>query len=170
KLLPQGDESLLGLAKREIRGDRALIPWGQSRRSVLPPFPHSAAVVCSAAIMRGIALLLGMQLIVPPEASGETDTCLDAKLQATVAAAERYPVVVLHLNGADEAGHRGDAREKGDFITAVDEQVLLPLLQTKHHIYVISDHGTDPVTGKHIGGLQAWYQSKRYDHHDKSLV
>ena len=75
---------------------------------------------------------------------------MDAALQA----AQKYPFVLLHINGADEAGHRKHSIEKKQFLKKVDEQVLAKLLKSYHRITVVSDHGTDPANGLHLGDKQ----------------
>lgn len=104
--------------------------------------------------MRGIARLLAMQLLPVPGATGDVDTDLAAKLATAQAAAEEYPFVVLHINGADEASHRRDAVAKHRFLTRVEQQVLRPLCNSRHTLYVIADHATEPSNGRHRGGPQ----------------
>ena len=128
--------------------------WGQSRPVSLPPFPGRAAVVCGSGVMRGIARLLAMQLLPVPGATGDVDTNLAAKLATAQAAAEEYPFIVLHINGADEASHRRDAVAKHRFLTRVEQQVLRPLCNSRHTLYVIADHATEPSNGRHRGGPQ----------------
>lgn len=65
--------------------------------------------------------------------------------------------MLLHINGADEAAHRKNPNEKNDFLRTVDTVVVNSLLQSGHDIYVASDHGTDPVTGQHIGNRQPMF-------------
>ena len=56
-----------------------------------------------------------MDLIPVRGATGDTDTDLTAKVAATLQAAQKYPFVLLHINGADEAAHRKHAKEKSNF-------------------------------------------------------
>ena len=76
---------------------------------------------------------------------------LEAKTAAALSAAEQYPFVLLHINGADEAAHRKNAAQKTQFISKVDAQVFSRLLRSQHELTVVSDHGTDPETGLHTG-------------------
>ena len=82
---------------------------------------------------------------------------MQEKTKAAISAAQNYPFVLLHINGADEAAHRKKPNEKNDFLRKVDTIVVSSLLQSGHDIYVASDHGTDPVTGQHIGNRQPMF-------------
>lgn len=154
---PQGYPLLAACFNAWLQKDRCLIPWGQSVYAELPPFPQKSAAVCQAAVVKGIAKMLKMDLLKIPGATADIDTDLPAKLRATLTAAETYPFVLLHINGADEAAHRRNPAEKAAFLQRVDELVLAPLLQSGHKIKVVSDHGTDPLSGQHIGALQPYY-------------
>ena len=58
---------------------------------------------------------------------------------------------------AREAAHRKNRDEKNDFLHKVDADVVGSLLQSGHDVYVVSDHGTDPFTGQHIGNRQPMF-------------
>lgn len=158
-LCPQGSEALRTVFWEWMGTERCLLPWGQSVCTKLAPFPEPAAVVCGTTVVKGIARLLGMHLVDLPQASGDTDTELHAKLQSALCQAEQYPFVLLHINGADEAAHRKDAQEKNTFLHRVEHEVLRPLLTSGHRITVVSDHGTDPESGKHLASVQPVFVS-----------
>ena len=111
-------------------------------------------------LVKGIARLLHMELFPVKGATGDVDTDLDAKTEAALRAAERYPFVLLHINGADEAAHRHDSAEKETFLRRVDDRVLSRLLASEHEIVVASDHGADPESGAHLGGPQPFFTSR----------
>lgn len=151
---PKGCPELEHCFDEWAQDGKCLIPWGQAVPSKLPKFPQKAAAICKASVVKGIARLMGMELVDVPGATGETDTDLGAKAAAALEAAKSYPFVLLHINGADEAAHRCSAEEKHSFIEKVDEAVLGPLLSSGHEVMVAGDHGTDPQTGEHTGGMQ----------------
>jgi len=157
ELLPSGSAALRNAVERSRTKGRAMLPWGQSKMASLPPFPERAAAVCGANLARGAARLLGMAIIPVSGATGDTDTDLFAKAEAALQAAEEYPFVFLHVNGADEAAHRKDAAEKERFLLSVNETLLRPLLDSPHALTVTADHGTDPATGLHTGGPQPMF-------------
>ena len=63
-------------------------------------------------------------------------------------------------NGADEAAHRKDVREKRRFLKRMDSEVVFPLMTSSHMVMVCSDHGTSPSTGEHIGTPQPFVISR----------
>ena len=170
QLCPQGCAPVEQLFHSQLTVDRCLIPWGQSVPTGIAPFPQKAAVVCGTAIVKGIARLLGMELIPVPGVTGDVDTDLVAKTAAALNAAKEYPFVLLHINGADEASHRRNAGEKQAFLQKIDEVVIPLLLRSWHDVAVTADHGTDPKTGIHTGSLQPVFSNKtpvqRTDHSD----
>ena len=64
-------------------------------------------------------------------------------------AAGKYPFVLLHINGADEASHRKDAMEKRVFLSRVDAEIVCPLATNLPFFIVTGDHAADPRTGTH---------------------
>lgn len=150
---PSGNSALEKLFNALLSDDLCMIPWGESVPAPLPPFPQPAAVVCGTNIVRGISRLLQMELISAAGATGDTDTDLAAKAAAALWAAQTYPFVLLHINGADEAAHRFCPEQKRTFLHQVDSLVLPRLLSSAHTVYVASDHASDPVSGLH-GGIE----------------
>lgn len=134
--------------------ERCMIPWGQAVSATLPPLPHRAAMVCGTGVVRGIARATGMRLCPVHGATGDVDTDLYEKCRVALLAARTEPLVVLHINGADEASHRRDPAQKREFLQKVDEIVLTMLLYSGHEVYLLADHGTDPHTGLHLPGRQ----------------
>lgn len=157
---PQGCDAVARFFQSQLTKEKCLIPWGQSVSQSMPQFSQKAAVVCGTPIVKGIAQLLGMDIIPVPDATGDIDTDLLAKAGAALDAAKQFPFVLLHLNGADEAAHRQDAAEKRAFLHRIDEVVIPLLLKSWHDVAITADHGTDPVNGVHIGGLQPVFCNK----------
>lgn len=157
QLRPTGCQPVSQLFDAMQGEDRCLIPWGQAVSAGLAPFPRRAAVISGTPVVKGIGRLLGMEVICPPGSTGDVDTDLLEKGKAALNAAKTCPFVLLHVNGADEAAHRKDPRQKKAFLQQVDDGLLTMLLRSYHDIYVVSDHGTDPATGQHLGGRQPVY-------------
>lgn len=157
---PKGSDILSDTFRSLMTDDTCMILWGQSTPVYLPPFPQSSAVICGKEIVKGIARLLRMDLIDLHGATGDVDTDLDSKTDAALSAAERYPFVLLHINGADEASHRRNPAQKKQFIHQVDIRMLSRLLQSKHEVVVVSDHGTDPQNGLHLGNDQPVFTNR----------
>ena len=159
-LYPKGCSIVHDVFQTLLTKDACLIPWGQSVYSKIEPFPCKAAVIAGTSVVKGIAKLLSMQLVSVPGATGDVDTDLFGKTKATLDVAQTNPFVLLHINGADEAGHRKNYAEKQAFLRKVDSIVLKPLLEFKHSIYVVSDHGTEPMTGQHSGKNQPLFSNE----------
>lgn len=160
-LRPRGNALLETLFDSLCDEKRCMIPWGQSRAAKLPPFPKPAAVICGTQIVKGIAKLLDMKLVDVPGATGDIDTDLKAKVDATLSAAKENDFVLLHINGADEASHRRDSIEKQSFLQRIDLLVLPRLISSQHTVFVAADHSTDPFTGCHRGEFQPLYTNQK---------
>lgn len=157
---PKGCGVVENVFRSQLTKDRCLILWGQSvPRGITTP-RQKAAVICGTPIVKGIARLLGMDLIPVQGATGDVDTDLVEKTIAALEAAKEYPFVLLHINGADEAAHRKNVAEKQAFLQKIDEVVIPLLLRSWHDVAVTGDHGTDPVNGIHTGGLQPVFSNK----------
>ncbi len=158
-LCPTGCAALERAYREQLKMGRCLLPWGESKPSQLPPFPKRAAVITGTAVVKGIAKLLQMDLVTTPAMTGDIDTDLQGKVHAALLAAESHDFVLLHINGADEAGHRKDAAQKRAFLARIDRTVLSALLPSAHEIFVMADHGTDPVSGKHLSFPQPLFHA-----------
>lgn len=154
EMFPLGCNELSELVMRNRRGKGVLVLWGQSVFSVLPTFKGRAALVGSASIIKGMAEAMSMDVYDRQDFTGDTDTSLDGKVDLAMKIAREYDLVVLHVNGADEAAHRKDVREKRRFLKRMDSEVVFPLMASSHRVMVCSDHGTSPSTGEHIGTPQ----------------
>lgn len=133
-----------------------LYPWGPSARQKLSSFASlhgiKGGAVCKAEIVVGIAKALGMEVVIPPGATGDVDTDLGAKAEAALELLQRQDFVLAHFNGSDEASHRYDFAAKADFIASIDQRFLQPLasrLNEPVRVVICGDHVTSSLTGKH---------------------
>lgn len=136
-----------------------LYPWGASKKQALPSFTSlnhkSGGAVCKAEIVVGIAKALGMEVITPPTATGDIDTDVTDKVDATLELLKHQDFVIAHFNGSDEAAHRYDALGKAQFIARIDQEFLGLLMRVYDDplkIIVCGDHVTSSVSGKHGDG------------------
>lgn len=157
QLCPKGCREVEAIFQENRTKDHCLIPWGQAVSARLPlSFPRGA-VVSGTGVVKGIGRLLGMEVVALSGATGDVDTDLVEKGKAALRAAATHPLVLLHVNGADEAAHRKDPCQKKAFLQKVDDILLTMLLCSSHDVYVTADHGTDPITGKHLSDKQPVY-------------
>lgn len=106
--------------------------WGEGQRPALESFAKhwgiSGAAITAVDLVRGIARLIGWDVVDVAGATGYYDTDYAAKGRAGVAALKDHDIVVVHVEAPDEAGHNGDAREKVRALEAIDREIVGPLL------------------------------------------
>ncbi len=132
--------------------------WGQGRPTRLEPLAERygvrGAVITAVDIIRGLAVLMGLDLLEVPGATGYLDTDYAAKGLAAVRALDTYDLVVVHVEAPDEAAHEGRAAEKVKALERTDEHIVGPLLAKLRaneawRIAVAPDHVTSTVTTQH---------------------
>jgi 2,3-bisphosphoglycerate-independent phosphoglycerate mutase len=125
--------------------------WGQGTpmrlETLESKFGLKGAVITAVDIIRGFALGMGMDLIEVAGATGYIDTDYEAKGRAAIEALDRYDVVVVHVEAADEAAHQGLAEEKTKALERIDEAIVGPLLAKLRtmgdfRILIAPDHAT----------------------------
>jgi len=132
--------------------------WGQGRPARLESFASRfgprAAVITGVDILRGMARLMGMEIIEVPGATGYIDTDYAGKGEAAVRALDTFDMIVVHVEAADESAHMGSAEEKVKALERIDEAVVGPLLKKlaespQWRILVAADHPTLTTTRGH---------------------
>ena len=97
-------------------------------------------------------MAMGMNVPHIKSVTADTDTCLVNKCKAVMNQIDQNDFILLHINGADEASHRGDINEKITFIKRIDQEVIRPLLEqipNETNIMITSDHSTYIDSGNH---------------------
>jgi 2,3-bisphosphoglycerate-independent phosphoglycerate mutase len=136
--------------------------WGLGRRPSLEPFAvrHGlrGAMITAVDLLRGLARLVGWQVIDVPGATGYTDTDYAAKGRFAIQALEDFDMVTVHIEATDEASHEGDRVGKIKAIEAIDDQIVGPLLDhlagkgSDWRMLVTPDHPTLLRTKTHTHG------------------
>ena len=133
-----------------------LLLRGASKPLRLEPFDEKYGVdsfcVAAGPLYMGIARQVGMKVIKSEGATGDFDSDLLAKTKASVEGLEDKNFVFIHVKGADNAGHDGDAERKKRFLEKVDEAVgyLLDNLDWgRTRIAFTGDHSTPVELGNH---------------------
>jgi 2,3-bisphosphoglycerate-independent phosphoglycerate mutase len=126
--------------------------WGEGRRPTLESFAERwhlrGAAITAVDLVRGIAKLVGWDLIEVEGATGYYDTNYAGKANAAIEALKDHDLVVVHVEAPDEAGHNGDAREKVKALEAIDREIVGPVLAALEsggqpwRILVSADHET----------------------------
>jgi 2,3-bisphosphoglycerate-independent phosphoglycerate mutase len=110
----------------------------------------STALVAGERTIIGLAHLSNFAVISKPEFTSMSDTSLEAKISATLAALQDHDLVYLHIKAPDIFSHDRDPEGKREFLERVDD-ALARLLQQDIVIGVSADHSTDSNTGRHCG-------------------
>ncbi len=134
--------------------------WGQGQKAHLEKFSakygKTGAVITAVDLVRGLAHLIGFDLIDVPGATGYLDTNFAGKGEAAIEAMDKYDVVLVHVEAPDEAGHAGNPEHKKKAIEMIDKFIVGPVfeaLQTyeQWRILVMPDHPTPVAERCHIG-------------------
>lgn len=132
--------------------------WGQGKQARLDSFRKrhglKGAAITAVDLVRGLAKLVGFDLIDVPGATGFLDTNYQGKAQAAIEALDKYDLVFVHIEAPDEAGHEGNADAKKLAIERVDQHIVGPVLDALQRyenwrILLLPDHPTPVKTGAH---------------------
>ena len=135
--------------------------WGLGKTPALEPFRQrfgkTAAVITAVDLLRGLARILGWQVIDVPGATGYVDTDYSAKGRYAIEALKTVDLVVVHVEASDEASHEGDAAKKVEVLERIDADIVGPLhrflkSQGDYRILVSPDHPTFLRTRTHSHG------------------
>ena len=150
-LLQQHGVNLKRLSEKK-RPANMIWLWGQGQRPNMPTFRDKYGVASGAAIsavdlIKGLARLLGWEVIEVPGATGYIDTDYAAKGRYAVEAIKNYDLVLVHVEAPDEAAHMGNVQEKIKSIENIDASIVGPLLEAmKNHgeyrLLFLCDHYT----------------------------
>lgn len=125
--------------------------WGQGKKPAIPKFNDSygltGSVISAVDLIKGLGLLLGLDVIDVPGATGYYDTNYEGKAHAAVNSLERHDFVFVHVEAPDEAGHNGDLRKKITAIERFDQIIVGKVLEAfkgheNYRILVMPDHAT----------------------------
>lgn len=111
-----------------------------------------AACIAETGLIKGIGKIMGMDIIDVKGATGGVDTNLGNITQGILdTASEDYDFLLINIDGADEAGHDGNARDKLEFIEKVD-QVVGKLIGLEDFYFILTaDHSTPISVMDHTG-------------------
>ena len=162
ELMDHSQEYLSDLEVNQVRKDLGENPatsiwlWGQGQKPIIDRFKTlygiTGAAITAVDLVRGLGKLIGWKIIEVPGATGWVDTNYEGKAQAAADALDKVDIVVVHIEGPDEAGHNGDYKNKVYALEQIDEKIVNPLLKKLNtfdawRIMVLPDHPT-PVSVK----------------------
>ena len=132
--------------------------WGQGKRAQMERFRKrfgiKGAAITAVDLVRGLAKLIGFDLIDVPGATGFIDTNYQGKASAAIEALDEYDIVFIHIEAPDEASHSGNTEMKKKAIEQVDKHIVGPVLEALQkyeswRILVMPDHPTPLRTCAH---------------------
>ena len=126
--------------------------WGQGKMPTIPSFQETyglrGAAITAVDLIRGISNLIGWDVIEVEGATGYVDTNYQGKGQAAIEAIDKYDIVLVHVEGTDEAGHNADVAGKVFALGQIDEHIVKPVLEKLQsmgddwRLMVLPDHPT----------------------------
>ncbi len=164
------DETLLSLMKQSYdilkdhpvnrdRIARGLHPansvwiWGNGTKPDLDTYADkfnlSGTVISAVDLIKGIGNCAGLNVVEVEGATGTVHTNFDGKAQAAIAALEEgSDFLYVHLEAADEAGHRHEIDNKVKAIELIDKKIVAPIIKylsdkgEDYHMLIMPDHPT----------------------------
>ncbi len=134
--------------------------WGQGQKAYLESFHKrfgiNGVAITAVDLVKGLAKLIGFDLIDVPGATGFADTNYLGKGLAAIDALEKYDLVFVHIEAPDEAAHIGNAQLKKETLEQIDKYIVGPVHQAmkkyeNYRILVMPDHPTLVATRAHSG-------------------
>jgi 2,3-bisphosphoglycerate-independent phosphoglycerate mutase len=130
--------------------------WGEGRKMELPSlrerFGIDGCVISAIDLIKGLGVLVELEIIDVPGATGYYDTDYRAKALYGLEALKKADLLFLHVEAPDEAGHNKDLREKIRAIENFDKKTVGTILKEipdKARILLLSDHPTPISLGRH---------------------
>lgn len=123
--------------------------WGTGQIPDMPPFRQvyglSGAMTSGVDLLRGLAQMVGMEILEIPGVTDGQDNDYAAQVTGTLAALDRHDLAVIHIEAPDEAGHSGSVEEKVRAIERIDGEVLSKIRSWRGdelRVLVMPDHPT----------------------------
>jgi len=142
------------------RRERGLNPansiwlWGEGTRPAIPNFTETyhlnGSVISAVDLIKGIGITAGLEVIEVEGATGNITTNFANKGKAALKSLleDGKDYVYIHVEAADECGHRGETENKVKSIEFIDRDVIGPLLKgledagEEYTIMIMPDHPT----------------------------
>lgn len=139
--------------KRGLRPANSIWIWGSGTKPNLTTYKDKfgikGAVVSAVDLIKGIGHCAGLNVIDVEGATGTVHTNFDGKAKAAIEELRNgADFVYVHLEGADEAGHRHEIDNKVKSIELIDEKIVAPIIKAMeddnedYSILVMPDHPT----------------------------
>jgi len=147
--------------ERRSRGD---IPatmiwlfWASGKIPDMPAFKEvyclEAAMTSGVDIMRGLAKMVGMEILDIPGVTEGSDNDYATQAAGALKALEEYDLAVIHVEAPDEAGHAGSVKDKVEAIQRVDKEIVSQLRTWNKNalrVLIMPDHPTPIEIQTHV--------------------
>ena len=131
---------------------------GVELESFYSKYKMKGVVISAVPLCHGIARLSGLDVKLVDGATGELDTNLEGKVDATLEALRGdFDFAAVHVEAPDECTHNGDLKGKIQAIEWLDSRVIAPLAQAldkenfDYRLLYLADHKTLTSTRGHDG-------------------
>lgn len=159
----------------KAREDQGLRPanlawiWGQGTTPQLPSFQDRfglrGAMLTSVDLLRGIARLIGWDVLDCPGLTSYHDTDYKAQCAATIAALSAYDLVVCHVEAPDEASHQADFATKIASLESIDREIAGPVMAHLRAEYDGESHTAGGPDDEGASRTQDWRVMVLPDHY-----
>jgi len=135
--------------------------WGLGQRPKLLLFRMKGAMITAVDLLRGIATLIGWDLIDVPGITGYLDTDFVAKGRYAAEALKQYDLVCVHIEAPDEASHEGSVEKKVRSLEEIDAKVIPPIVEAMQsfgewRLFLSPDHPTPCALKTHTSDYVPW--------------
>jgi 2,3-bisphosphoglycerate-independent phosphoglycerate mutase len=139
--------------------------WGSGRAPSVPSIaeryrvggrPLRGAAISPVDIVRGLAVLAGLDIVDAPGQTAYYDTDYASTGRAAAAALADHDLVYVHIEAPDEATHEGLTAEKVEAIERIDADVVGPVLAALEargepfRVLISPDHATTLESRTHV--------------------
>jgi 2,3-bisphosphoglycerate-independent phosphoglycerate mutase len=112
--------------------------WGEGKSPTMEPlsekFGLRGSLVSAVDLLKGIGVYAGLEVPDIEGATGYIDTNYEGKVEALLAAVSKDNFGVIHLEGPDEAGHRGILADKLQAVEDLNNRVVAPIIAEMERI------------------------------------
>ena len=126
-----------------------------SAPTLVKRFGISGSMISAVDLLKGLGVIGGLSVIDVPGATGYIDTNYAGKAQAAIDSLKTQDFTFVHLEGPDEAGHKGSLDDKLIAIEDFDSRIVRPIyeaLQTsgeEFRMVITMDHFTPLAVRTH---------------------